>query len=258
MNTEVLSNLVISKILCAATFYNDVGGTVKRENRDRWAIVLKYEGETVYTVNGRQYVSNINNAVILPKGCSYQWQCTKKGHFAVVEFESECTCSDIIYFRSVDGAGFLRLFKEIEYKHTAKKYMYKAECLRDAYSIILKLCDTSAKKYLPSEKAEKIAIATEYIAKHYTDNITNDMLAQLTGFSTVYFRKLFTAVYGTSPIQYIQKLRIKKAREMLESDYGTITDIALSLGYLNIYDFSRSFKKHTGICPTDYVKSIQH
>ena len=37
---------------------------------------------------------------------------------------------------------------------------------------------------------------------------------------------------------------IKKAKEMLKSDYGSISEIAESLGYLNIYDFSRIFKKH--------------
>ena len=57
---------------------------------------------------------------------------------------------------------------------------------------------------------------------------------------------------GTSPISYVHELRIKKAKEMLKSDYGSITDIAQSLGYLNIYDFSRTFKKYVGISPSKY------
>jgi len=80
----------------------------------------------------------------------------------------------------------------------------------------------------------------------------NEDLAKLTGLSTIYFRRLFTEVFGVSPIAYVHKLRIKKAKEMLKSDYGNITDIAQSLGYLNIYDFSRAFKKHTGISPSKY------
>jgi len=99
---------------------------------------------------------------------------------------------------------------------------------------------------------EKIAPALEYIAKNYTKSITNETLASLTGMSCVYFRKLFTEIMGESPIAYAHALRIKKARQMLKSDHGTISDIAYSLGYSNIFDFSRDFKKHTGIPPSKY------
>ena len=44
---------------------------------------------------------------------------------------------------------------------------------------------------------------------------------------------------------------IKKAKEMLKSDYGTLSDIALSIGYSSLYDFSRDFKKHTGTSPVE-------
>ncbi len=68
----------------------------------------------------------------------------------------------------------------------------------------------------------------------------------------MYFRKLFAATYGTLPIAYVHQLRIKKAKEMLMSDYGSITEIALSVGYASVYDFSRAFKKHTGVPPSRY------
>ena len=41
---------------------------------------------------------------------------------------------------------------------------------------------------------------------------------------------------------------------MLLGEYGSITDIALSLGYANIYDFSRTFKRIAGISPKKYVQ----
>jgi len=45
---------------------------------------------------------------------------------------------------------------------------------------------------------------------------------------------------------------------MLNSDYGSISDIAQSLGYLNIYDFSRAFKKYVGISPSKYEKHLNN
>ena len=126
------------------------------------------------------------------------------------------------------------------------------EAIRDLYDILLKICPITTTQYIPSDKTKKIAPAMEYIAKNYNKNIKNDELAMVSGLSTVYFRKLFTQIYGTSPITYIQNLRIKKAKEMLKSDYGNITDIALSLGFANVYEFSRAFKKVTGIPPSKY------
>ena len=75
--------------------------------------------------------------------------------------------------------------------------------------------------------------------------------------STVYFRKTFTEVMGLSPIAYVQRLRMEKAKEMLRSDYGTLTELSLSLGYPSLYDFSRAFKKHVGVAPSKYAIDMQ-
>ena len=252
MNTDILSDLVITKIRFAATMYSEKNKKISRINRPCWAIVIKYEGETVYTSNKKTYVSNINNMYILPKGCSYTWQCTAEGHFSIIEFDSELSCGEILHFPLKDGEKMLKMFKDLEYKRTVKKYMYEAESIRDCYSVILKLAKTKQQKYTPSDKRRKIAPAVDYIAKNYGKSIKNETLASLCGISEVYFRKIFFGVFGTPPIAYVHNLRIKKAEEMLKSDYGSITEIAKSLGYINIYDFSRDFKKHNGISPSKY------
>ena len=252
MNKDILANLIIKKVFSVSTMYNETTTKSKRINRPCWAIVIKYEGETVYESNGNTYISNKDNIAILPKGSTYEWSCRKSGHFAIIEFDCETTCDDIFSLFVKDGEKLLKKFKELEYKRTMKNPIYQMESIRDCYSIILNLIQAEEKTYLPSYKLKKIAPALDYIAKNYSSDITNDELAELIGVSTVYFRKLFTEIYGTSPISYVHQLRIKKAKEMLKSDYGSITDIALSLGYANIYDFSRFFKKHTGIPPSKY------
>lgn len=252
LKTDILDNLIIKKFYSASSVYTEKNVKMKRENRSCWAVVIKYEGETIYYTHKKSYVSNISNMVILPKGCSYKWHCTKPGFFSIIEFDSDMICDEIFSFPVKDGEKFLKMFKELELKRTLRKPMYELESIRDCYSIILKLTQTKENKYFPTYKHQKIAAAMDYIAKNYNKEITNDSLAEITGFSTVYFRKLFTEIYGVSPITYVHNLRIKKAKEMLKSDYGSITDIAKSLGYLNIYEFSKDFKNHTGLPPSKW------
>ena len=252
MNIELLSNLVITKVHSVSTLYTPENTKLKRNDRPRWAVVIKYEGETVYTSNGKHFLSDIGHIVILPKGCSYDWQCTRSGHFSIIEFESEPTFCEPISFSVKNGEKILKMFKDLEYKRNLKKPMVELESIRDTYSIILALIQAVSEHYLPTEKQQKIAHAVKYISQHYNENITNEVLAAACGMSTVYFRKLFTRVLGVSPIAYARKLRIEKAKEMLKSDYGNISDVALSLGYSSLYDFSRDFKKHTGIAPSKY------
>ena len=252
MNTEILSNLVITKVWSVSTLYSLENAKLKRTDRSRWAAVIKYEGETVYTSGEKRFLSDIGHVAILPKGCSYDWLCTKSGHFSIIEFESEPTYTVPISFPVKNGERILKMFKDLEYKRNLKTPMAELESIRDTYSIILSLIQSDQEPYLPTEKKRKIAPAVEYISRNYNKRITNDALAAITGLSTVYFRKLFTDIMGASPITYVHQFRINKAKEMLKSDYGTLSDIAHSLGYPSLYDFSRDFKKHAGVSPSKY------
>lgn len=254
MDTEILSHLVITEVCSVSTMYTPENLRMKRKNRPHWAIVLKYEGETIYYANGQHWRSDANHMVILPKGCSYEWQCVRAGHFSIIEFDSEPTSTELFGMPVKNSEQMLRLFRDLEYKRTLKKPLIELESIMDTYFILLRLVQAQSPGYLPTQKQKKIEPALDYIAKHYSSKIKNDELAALTGLSTVYFRKLFVEVMGQPPISYIQMLRIQKAKEMLQSDYSSISDIALALGYQNIYDFSRSFKKQVGLSPGQYRK----
>ena len=254
MDEQILFDIEINKINAVYSLHSEQNKERTRSNRPCWTILLKYEGETIYTNKGKTYISNLENMIILPKGSSYEWKCTKPGRFYSIEFECDITCDTIFSFSVDSGEKILQLYKETEYKKTLKRAFYKIELLKNLYSILLLTLQSKQPKYTPSQKQNKIAPAVNYIFNNYNLPIKNDDLAAMTGFSTIYFRKLFTEAFGVSPITYIHKLRIKKAKEMLKSDYDSIADIAFTLGYSTIYDFSRTFKKYTGLSPTNYIK----
>ena len=251
---SLLSDLIITKIYSVSTMYTE---KIKRKTfRNNWCLGIKYEGETKYRCNGNEYISNINNIILLPKGSSYEYTCTEPGHFSFIEFECEKSCNEIFSFNVTNGDKILKKFMEIEYKRTQKSLFYEIESIYETYGIITELLSSLKKKYIPSEKYTKIQVTEKYITQNYTKHITNEELAKQTNLSTVYFRKLFSETFNMSPQTYIHTLRIRKAKEMLHSDYGNISNVALSLGYSSIYDFSKVFKKYVGISPSKYVKQF--
>lgn len=254
MKTSDLSNLIINNIISVNEILTTSGGSSARHNRSCWALLIKYEGETIYTCKNKQLKSNIDSIVILPKGSCYNWVCTKQGHFIVVEFDANLNSENILILPNKKAQHILKLFKDLERTWTLKHQFYKLESINFIYTIMTTVLE-QLNNYLPSDKKEKIRPALDYIAQNYNKTITNDELAALLGISTVYFRKLFSVTMGISPINYIQQLRIKKAKEMLKSDYSKISVISEAVGYPNIYHFSKMFKQITGYSPTEYAKN---
>lgn len=253
---DILRELTALRVRSVLNIYTAPGKPMERRERPCWAIIYKHEGETVYECKGRALISNKENAVILPKGSSYRWQCKEGGHYFALEFEADATAQDVFSFPLSEGEGerLFRLLRDAEQKYNLREGGCHLELMRLLYGALLLLLGTQHKEYAGSAHRARIAPALQYISEHYASMPKNEELAALCGISTVYFRKLFVRAEGISPIHYIHRLRIAKAKRMLESDFDHIGEIALSLGYPDIYTFSKAFKKHTGLSPTQYLK----
>ena len=155
MNTDVLYNINIRKVYSVFTINNERNKAMHRTNRPRWAIIFKYEGETEYKVKGIKYISNAENMMILPKGSSYKWECTKSGRYYAIEFDAEESCSEIFSFPVDNYEKILQLFKETEYKNNLKKPTYKLDIIKNTYTILLFLLQAKRPLYVSFAKRQK-------------------------------------------------------------------------------------------------------
>jgi YesN/AraC family two-component response regulator len=77
--------------------------------------------------------------------------------------------------------------------------------------------------------------------------------------SPVYISKIFKEETGESPINYLIKIRLEKAKDiLLNGNGGSIKSIANQVGYDDVYHFSKLFKKYYGISPLYYKKQALH
>lgn len=252
-----VSNLEIKKVISANRLLNvPIGVTTNRNNREHWAIVLKVNGKTIYTVNNERVLSDSLHPIILPKGCTYSWKCIEPGECIIIEFDAQSTETTFTSIEIKDNSIIINNFARIEKSLSRKNSYYNLECNYYLYEILIFLLKTIKFEHSHPKKHTALKPAIKYITENYYDsNITNEFLAELCGMSVVYFRKTFETVYGISPIKYLLNFRINKAKSILNSDYNTIEQVALSVGYNNIYHFSKMFKKYVGTNPSEYAKA---
>jgi YesN/AraC family two-component response regulator len=99
--------------------------------------------------------------------------------------------------------------------------------------------------------------AVAIIHAHYAEPITRDQLAAQLGVSGDHLTASFRQEMGITPIAYINRYRISRARVLLEQSSRSITDVALSVGFTDSANFSRAFHREAGMTPNAYRRAKQ-
>lgn len=92
----------------------------------------------------------------------------------------------------------------------------------------------------------------KYIHDHYNSNIKIPELARMENLSNSRYVTRFTAAIGMSPMSYIVELRLRYACDLLENTDMSIKEVASLSGYDDAHFFSKLFKKHVGLAPSEY------
>lgn len=120
-------------------------------------------------------------------------------------------------------------------------------------SLFDKLCDALAmREALPTSIYVKEALA--FIHVHYTEDISLSLIADKINISNVYLSKLFKQEIGIGFAEYLIKYRLKLAQTLLDQHRLSIHEIATASGFKDYIYFLKTFKKHVGVTPTEYVK----
>ena len=99
-------------------------------------------------------------------------------------------------------------------------------------------------------------ILTAYIDEHLGEHISLATLAQLARLSPYHFCRAFKQSFGIPPHRYHTRLRIERAKLLLEKRPASVTEIGMSLGFSDTSSFTAAFRKTTGFTPTGYHRSV--
>ncbi len=113
-----------------------------------------------------------------------------------------------------------------------------------------KLRDAVATARLDSRDA-RLSRARRYIERRFDGPVAVSQAAAVAGMSTSQFIRVFRAAHFQTPHQYITRLRIERARELLLAG-ESVTDVCLSVGFESLGSFSTLFRRYQGESPTEF------
>lgn len=248
----------IEKIVLAC-YVPKGGGEAVHTNRSSHGLALHISGGKKYTFEGEKTLYTGNNDVIfMPEHSNYVVEAETPGDCYAINFK---IAEQVSFEPFVLNMGNLvnDKFKSAEKAFRLKMFEYEMQCKADLYSVICSMFKEHEKRYVPKTVEKIIEPAIDYIHRKYTsENISIEYLAELCGVSSVYFRRIFRACKNTSPIKYINDLRLARAKELIVSGFYTVARVAEMSGFADESYFCRYFKKTTGMTATEYLNDTEN
>ena len=224
------------------------------KNRKNHGLALFLGGEGIIQFETKKIRMEKNTLVYFPKGSDY-----------IVKERVPCTCYAINFQMAnaevcepfsvsvKDINAYLQSFRDSHKIWRKKSTGYRTRIKSELYNVLYHLQNECE---LPYANTSVIEPAVAYIHSHYDgEMISAAHLASLCGISQVYLRNLFLKRFATTPIRYINRLKMTRAAELLSSQMYAVGDVCQLCGFRDESHFSRAFKKHFGISPRDYAKS---
>lgn len=186
------------------------------------------------------------------------WVHFTGSHVRAILRRFEIPMNEHIFFSGVSSA-YQHLFKEMirELQTCRTGYQELLEMyLRQIFLLIQRTRQESAptvSTYLQKEMEH----ARQYFQEHYNEDIQIKDYAKSRSMSVSWFLRNFKEFIGQPPAQYLLAIRMNNAVSLLETTDYNVAEISVIVGYDNPLYFSRLFKKHKGVSPSEYRKLLQ-
>ena len=258
MNTEKLESLCIGEIPLINTYVAAPSQyPMKNNGRLHFGMLYTMQGSETYNFSDKPITTSPDTVLIIPKGEKYTIDFEgEKSVVCDIDFEIVGQCDFRPFILKLGKSNAVKnLFTDAEKEWKRKKSGYASSCKSTFYKLVSLLVRQES-YYFNSEGYQKIADAVDYLHRHYLENdFRLDTLAEMSQMSQRYFEKLFFDEFKMTPKEYALTMKLDLAKELLANEKTSVTDVATTLGYADIYHFSKLFKAKTGYAPSEYKKN---
>lgn len=229
---------------------------VSREQYNSILLLLVLEGEMVLRQEGAELAARGGELLLVDCYRQHEYAAVQDTHTLWVHF---------------DGAGSRELFQELK-QQRGQKLKYGQETLETLQGIVRGVseeapeselsvriyalfCKLLAGSSLPEQENTKgiqIEKGKEYMKHHLKEPVAIEEIAEHVSMSASYFTKVFRETTGFSPYEYLLRLRLERAKELLLQTELPVSEIAYRSGFHSDSNFIYFFKKETGLSPLKF------
>lgn len=238
---------------------------------DEYEFIFSDDGCVHCTVNGVHMLLEPNTALLIQPGDLHAVSVEQPQRvteivvhpsFWATEEEDELFSGTIRFQTKFsaddpDDVAIVELLRQIKlcYKEKGFGYEFRLKSLfSDIFSSMLANGRYCVEKPEIGKEADASKNLFSYVHQHYADDLSLERLAQLSHYSKSHIINLFKRNTGQTPVEYINRYRLDRAKGLLKNPDNSVLDVSLMCGFQNVGYFIRIFKAHFGVTPGIYQK----
>ena len=248
-----------------------------------------YKGEGVIKLENGDYPYFPQTFTMIPKNCphstfgdqgginSWEFLFIDVERFLADLYPGRSRLAEEISRRINSGARFLthgknpalgdlvqEIFREMKeksefYQESVKGYLLaflmEAARLNDEDSLLPGEELPVVGKQIWKEEITQVEAALRYVEEHYAEQLRVGDLAAVCGLSETHFRRFFLKNMQLTPMEYVNKVRIREACRLMNGTASSLEEIAMKTGFVSMSTFNRNFTRFLGTSPHVWRKS---
>lgn len=220
--------------------------------RTYWLLHYVVSGKGKYRVEGQEYAVYPGEAFLIKPGEITQYEADKDDpwYYIWVGFTSDLPwLQELPYV--VRKEGLKEIFSAVD-ALSAGGTLTDMQAIAAIWAVLSCLCGNRTQE----DDTGYTARAVNMIKKQYMKDISVHSMAEALGLDRSYFSNLFKKETGKSPGRYLMEYRMERALELLRRGRYSVSVVAASVGYGDLFSFSRCFKKCYGVPPSRYEEAV--
>jgi len=215
-------------------------------------------GEGVYKINNVEMPVSAGDIVYIPFGHKRQAWTKSDNPMELYAINFLLNSGEPLPFDFVSHLGYdpkmIALSTQLTRVWREKEELYEIDANALALQIFCELVRRLCNNKPANRMDGRIEKVKNYINENYEKPMTVPDLARIVGLHPTYLGALFMQQESCSIKDYINKIRVNQAYEIIRTEMLPVNEVAYSCGYMDTFYFSRVFKKHIGLPPSHVHK----